>query len=103
MEMTSVANPNLHYNWFEQIALVGQEPVLYGRSIKDNIAYGMDVWDMDQVTRAAIQANAHSFVIDMKDQYDTEAGEKGTHLSGKDWLLTILITITMGVQHCTCM
>lgn len=67
-----------------QIALVGQEPVLYGRSIKDNIAYGMDVWDMDQVTRAAIQANAHSFIIDMKDQYDTEAGEKGTHLSGKE-------------------
>lgn len=67
-----------------QIALVGQEPVLYGRSIKDNIAYGMDKWDLEQVKRAAMQANAHSFITEMKDQYETEAGEKGTHLSGTD-------------------
>lgn len=71
-----------HKYLHKKIALVGQEPVLYGRSIKDNIAYGLDKWDLEQVKRAAMQANAHSFITEMKDQYETEAGEKGTNLSG---------------------
>ena len=65
-----------------QIALVSQEPILYARSIKDNIAYGLDVWDFEQVQCAAVQANAHSFISEMKEQYETDSGEKGAQLSG---------------------
>ena len=65
-----------------QIALVGQEPVLYARSIKDNIAYGLEQCSMDKVEEAAKKANAHEFIIDMKEKYETEAGEKGAQLSG---------------------
>ncbi|XP_077995651.1 ABC-type oligopeptide transporter ABCB9-like [Glandiceps talaboti] len=65
-----------------KIALVGQEPVLYGRSIKDNIAYGMADYNMCQVQSAAEMANAHKFISELKKGYDTETGEKGTQLSG---------------------
>jgi len=66
-----------------QIALVGQEPVLFSRSLKDNITYGLgDLYDMEQLQRAAVLSNAHEFISHMSDQYDTQAGEKGLQLSG---------------------
>ena len=66
-----------------QISLVGQEPVLYARSIEKNVAYGLDDWELLQVEHAARMANAHNFISEMKDGYQTEAGEKGTQLSGE--------------------
>jgi ABC-type multidrug transport system fused ATPase/permease subunit len=55
---------------------------LYARSIKENIAYGLDVWDMKMVEQAARLANAHQFIMELSDKYDTQAGEKGVQLSG---------------------
>jgi len=66
-----------------QIALVGQEPVLFSRSLKDNITYGLgDLCDEEQLCRAAVLSNAHDFITEMSNQYDTQAGEKGLQLSG---------------------
>ncbi|KAI0227571.1 ATP-binding cassette sub-family B member 9 [Lamellibrachia satsuma] len=65
-----------------KIALVGQEPILYATSVKENIAYGLDCWDMELVERAAKLANAHEFIMDMKEKYDANTGEKGLQLSG---------------------
>jgi ATP-binding cassette subfamily B (MDR/TAP) protein 9 len=65
-----------------QIALVGQEPVLYARSVKENIAYGLEEWKMEDVEAAARLANAHDFITELADKYDTETGEKGMQLSG---------------------
>lgn len=68
------------------IALVGQEPVLYARKIKENIAYGLDneyFEDLEnRVISSAKMANAHTFIMETPKQYDTECGEKGTQLSG---------------------
>ena len=61
---------------------MGQEPVLYARSIKENIAYGLDDFTEDMVQEAAKMANAHNFIVGMKEKYETECGEKGSHLSG---------------------
>lgn len=66
-----------------QIALVGQEPVLYARSVRDNIAYGLDTFDDEDVKRVAVMANAHTFVTEAKEGYDTQVGEKGVQMSGK--------------------
>ncbi len=66
-----------------QIALVGQEPVLYARSVRENISYGLDAVTDAQVEHAARLANAHDFITEMKKKYDTETGEKGAQLSGK--------------------
>lgn len=72
------------YEKLFQIALVGQEPVLYAKSIEENIAYGLanGTWTHEDVVDVAKMANAHQFVLDLTDQYKTEAGEKGVQLSG---------------------
>ncbi|CAB3406987.1 unnamed protein product [Caenorhabditis bovis] len=65
-----------------KIALVGQEPVLYARSVTENIGYGMDKYDDDMVQKSAKLANAHQFIMDTSDGYNTDVGEKGSQMSG---------------------
>ncbi|CAH1230516.1 ABCB9 [Branchiostoma lanceolatum] len=64
------------------IALVGQEPVLFARSIKNNISYALDNCSLEEVQHVARQANAHQFITELPEGYETEAGEKGMQLSG---------------------
>ncbi|KAK3084563.1 hypothetical protein FSP39_015479 [Pinctada imbricata] len=73
-----------HKYLHSKISMVGQEPVLYARSVADNIRYGMSdgAADDSRVEHVAKMANAHLFVTEMKDKYKTECGEKGTQLSG---------------------
>ncbi len=68
--------------WRRQVALVAQEPVLFGMSIRDNITYGCAAATADAVTAAARTANAHEFVSSFPDGYDTLVGERGVQLSG---------------------
>eukprot|EP00123_Amoebidium_parasiticum_P012893 comp21636_c0_seq1/m.30395 comp21636_c0_seq1/g.30395 ORF comp21636_c0_seq1/g.30395 comp21636_c0_seq1/m.30395 type:complete len:772 (-) comp21636_c0_seq1:303-2618(-) len=69
-----------------KIALVGQEPVLFARTIRDNIIYGLQGTSQeptfDEVQQAAKLASAHDFIMSMPKGYDTEVGEKGVQLSG---------------------
>ena len=68
-----------------KVALVSQEPVLFARSVKDNIAYGItsnSEIDQSLVEHVSQLANAHSFINEMPEGYDTETGEKGLQLSG---------------------
>ncbi|XP_066304591.1 ABC-type oligopeptide transporter ABCB9-like isoform X4 [Branchiostoma lanceolatum] len=65
-----------------RVALVGQEPVLFARSIKDNISYALNNCSLEEVQRVARQANAHQFITELPEGYETEAGEKGMQLSG---------------------
>ncbi|KAF9579961.1 Multidrug resistance protein 1, partial [Lunasporangiospora selenospora] len=68
----------------QHMALVGQEPVLFDMSIKDNILYGLPDSDgtMEQVETAAKMANIHNFVSTLPNGYDTSVGDKGSQLSG---------------------
>ncbi|WKY07542.1 hypothetical protein Q1695_007198 [Nippostrongylus brasiliensis] len=66
------------------IALVSQEPILFDRSIRDNITYGLppnSVSD-EEIYDVARRANIHEFIMQLPDKYDTHAGDKGTQLSG---------------------
>ncbi|TKR97011.1 hypothetical protein L596_010942 [Steinernema carpocapsae] len=65
-----------------KIALVGQEPVLYARSVRENIKYGCDEVGDEEIQHSARLANAHQFVTDTTDGYDTDVGEKGSQMSG---------------------
>lgn len=59
-----------------------QEPLLFHRSITENIRYGdLDATDK-QVKQAAIKANAGEFIAKLEDGYDTMVGERGVKLSG---------------------
>ncbi|EIW15987.1 MULTISPECIES: lipid A export permease/ATP-binding protein MsbA [Pelosinus] len=66
----------------EQIGIVPQETILFNGSAYDNILYGKLDADHDEVMNAAKAANAHEFIINMPDGYDTQIGERGSKLSG---------------------
>jgi len=66
----------------DQIALVTQDTFLFHDSIARNIAYGRDEIDMDRVMDAAKRANAHEFIVQMDEGYNTLTGERGGRLSG---------------------
>lgn len=66
---------NLRLKWLrEQMGLVSQEPALFSTSISENILYGKEEADMDQIVEAAKAANAHSFVQHLPDGYHTQVG-----------------------------
>ncbi|XP_038598172.1 antigen peptide transporter 1 [Tachyglossus aculeatus] len=65
-----------------QVAAVGQEPQLFGRSLHENIAYGLGPQGRDKVTAAACLAGAHDFISGLAQGYDTDVGESGGKLSG---------------------
>jgi ATP-binding cassette subfamily B protein len=62
--------------------MVMQETFLFDGSIIDNIRYGRPDASFEDVVRAARAANAHEFILDKEDGYDTVIGERGIELSG---------------------
>ncbi len=64
------------------LALVPQEVLLFGDSIRENIAYGRPDASDEEIRAAARQANAHEFIEKLPKGYDTLVGERGTQLSG---------------------
>ncbi len=65
-----------------QLALVPQEPLLFHRSLAENIAYGRPGASLAEIARAAKLANAHDFIIRQPKGYATLVGERGVKLSG---------------------
>lgn len=64
------------------LALVPQEVLLFGGSIKENIAYGKPEATEEEIIGAAKKANAHDFITHLPDGYETVVGDRGTQLSG---------------------
>lgn len=65
-----------------QIAIVPQDVLLFGGSIRENIAYGKLSASEDEIISAAKQANAHNFIMSLPEGYATLVGERGIKLSG---------------------
>ncbi|KGD89200.1 ABC transporter ATP-binding protein [Rhizobium sp. YS-1r] len=65
-----------------QIAIVQQEPILFHRTLAENIAYGRPNASRREIEKAAKQANAHEFIMDLPKGYETMVGERGVKLSG---------------------
>lgn len=66
----------------KQIGVVGQDTVLFNRSVRENIAFGDPELPMEQIMQAARLAGAHDFILRMPQGYDTAIGERGSRLSG---------------------
>ncbi len=63
--------------------MVSQEPVLHARSIRDNILYGLrDKKSQEEIEHVAEMANAHLFISQFQNGYDTECGERGVQMAG---------------------
>ncbi|XP_072331104.1 antigen peptide transporter 1-like [Scyliorhinus torazame] len=71
-----------HKYYHNKVVLVSQEPVLFARSVEANIAYGLHGKPIATVKQAAERADADRFIRKLKDEYKTDAGEKGGQLSG---------------------
>ena len=66
----------------DNVSIVLQDVFLFNGSVADNIAYGVDGASMERIMTAAKNANAHEFVLDLPEGYDTIIGERGVKLSG---------------------
>ncbi|HMA60904.1 MAG TPA: ABC transporter ATP-binding protein [Halanaerobiales bacterium] len=66
----------------KQIGIVPQETFLFKGTIEENISYGVENKTRDEVIEAAKKANAHQFIQEFAQGYDTEVGERGVSLSG---------------------
>ncbi len=65
-----------------QIGMVQQDNILFSDTVKENILLGRPDATFEEVVEAAKLANAHDFIIDLPQGYDTEVGERGVKLSG---------------------
>jgi ABC-type multidrug transport system fused ATPase/permease subunit len=66
----------------QQISIVLQEPLLFSGTIAENIRYGRLDATEDEIIAAARDANAHDFIMQLPDKYETLIGERGAQLSG---------------------
>lgn len=65
-----------------KISYVPQDPVLFHRSIAENIGYSKEGASREEIIESAKKAHAHEFISELKDGYDTFVGERGVKLSG---------------------
>ena len=64
------------------LGIVSQNPILFNTSFKENIAFGIDDIDIEEVKKAAVIANANDFIMDTELGYENNVGESGNKLSG---------------------
>lgn len=77
-DISKISQDSLHKN----ISVIPQEPILFHRSIKENICYNMPNASFEEMVNAARAARAHDFIMNLPQQYDTICGERGNNLSG---------------------
>ncbi len=65
-----------------QFSIVLQDPVLFSKSVFDNIAYARPTAEKHEIVEAAKMANIHEFVMQLPDGYETDVGDRGMRLSG---------------------
>lgn len=65
-----------------QIGIVQQDVYLFAGTVMDNIRYGKPEASDEEVVRAAMAANAHEFIMNLPQGYDTDIGQRGVKLSG---------------------
>ncbi|KAA8530290.1 hypothetical protein F0562_004999 [Nyssa sinensis] len=78
-----VAIDKLQLKWLRsQMGLVSQEPALFATTIKENVLFGKEDAGMEEVIEAAKASNAHNFICQLPQQYETQVGERGVQMSG---------------------
>ncbi|KAG9154519.1 hypothetical protein Leryth_014966 [Lithospermum erythrorhizon] len=81
--LDGVAIDKLQSKWLRsQMGLVSQEPALFATSIKENILFGKEDASMEEVIEASKASNAHNFISQLPQGYDTQVGERGVQMSG---------------------
>ncbi|PON64635.1 ABC transporter [Parasponia andersonii] len=77
-----IATNKLQLKWLRsQMALVSQEPSLFSTTIKENILFGKEDATMEEIVEASKACDAHNFITQLPQGYDTQVGERGIQLS----------------------
>lgn len=69
-------------SWLRHLGIVSQDPFIFHASVKDNIRIGKFNATDEEITGAAKIANAHQFIMELPEKYDTVVGDRGMTLSG---------------------
>ena len=69
-------------SWLNRIGFVSQDTFIFHDSAKNNITFGSDGYPDEEVIKAAKGANAHNFILEFPEGYDTIVGDRGMRLSG---------------------
>ncbi|KAK1427694.1 hypothetical protein QVD17_16387 [Tagetes erecta] len=81
--LDDISIKSLNLKWLRgQMGLVSQEPILFATSIKENIMFGKEDATSEEIVEAAKRANAHDFIAQLPNGYETLVGELGTRMSG---------------------
>ncbi|KAF8399361.1 hypothetical protein HHK36_015226 [Tetracentron sinense] len=81
--LDGVAIDKIQLKWLRsQMGLVSQEPALFATSITENILFGKEDATMEEVVEAAKASNAHNFICQLPQGFDTQVGERGVQMSG---------------------
>ncbi|KAG5535026.1 hypothetical protein RHGRI_022961 [Rhododendron griersonianum] len=84
--LDGVAIDKLQLKWLRsQMGLVSQEPALFATSIKENILFGKEDGDMEEIIAAAKASNAHNFISQLPQGYDTQGKWKLINRFGKEY------------------
>ena len=74
---------DINVNWLRRhIGVVNQEPVLFATTISENIRFGYSGASQAEIEKAAKMANAHKFITQFPQGYETFCGERGVKMSG---------------------
>ncbi|TYI86341.1 hypothetical protein E1A91_D04G058800v1 [Gossypium mustelinum] len=81
--LDGISIDKLQVKWLRsQMGLVSQEPALFATTIKENVLFGKEDASMDEVIDAAKASNAHNFISQLPQGYETQVGERGVQMSG---------------------
>ena len=81
LDQTDIRQMNI--GWLrDNIGVVGQEPVLFATTIRENIKFGRKNATDEEIVQASKEANAFNFIQSLPQKFDTIVGEKGAQLSG---------------------
>jgi len=69
-------------SWLTRIGFVSQETFVFHDTVRNNITFGLDRYSDEEVIQASKSANAHDFILEFPQGYDTIVGERGMKLSG---------------------
>ncbi|EPS68623.1 multidrug/pheromone exporter protein, partial [Genlisea aurea] len=83
IRLDGAAIDKLRLKWLRsQMGLVSQEPAMFATTIKANILFGKEDAPMEEIVEAAKASNAHNFILQLPQGYDTQVGEGGIQISG---------------------
>ena len=84
----------------KEIGIVAQDTQLFNMTIEQNISYGIENYTVSEISQAAKLANAHDFIMELDEGYQTKIGERGNRISGGQKQRKFFTVSFEDFEHC---